>query len=500
MAAEHPGIVDELRAIDLFEDLSEDQLAVWAAAAYPRTLAPGDVIAEQGAPSTGLHLLLEGRVEALLRIDDRFDPAGTHVAPTWMGAIPTLTEAAVGVRMQAMTPGRLVTIPPEAFVDLLLSHRVVHRRIMRQMAPVFSRITAMNQRRERLAALGTMAAGLAHELNNPASAARRAAAAMADALDVLSSSLGEFVESGIEREEAYRLVLLQREALERAATRGPLDALDAADREDELTEALERLGVVAGWRLAEPLAGAGIDESWLEQVGALAGDGTGAALRWVAASLTAHGLADELRESTERMSALVSAVKTYAYMDRGEVVEVDLHEGIETTLAVLAHKLRHSEIQVVRHYDASMPKATVYGSELNQVWTNLLDNAIGALGQRGTITITSRQDAGVAEIVIADDGPGIPPEVIEHVFEPFFTTKAVGEGTGLGLDTAHRIVVDRHRGALQVASEPGRTAFTVRIPLQASSDAAPSMPRSSGASAGDARPVPGTSGYQRPSA
>ena len=469
MATEAPTTVEDLRAIDLFDDLGPAELEHWAAACRPRSLAAGDVLAEQGRPSEGLHLLLEGRVEALLRVDDRLEPAGMHDAPTWMGAIPTLTEAAVGVRMQAVTAGRVATIAPEDFVALLLSHRAVHRRIMRQMAPVFSRITAMNQRRERLAALGTMAAGLAHELNNPASAARRAASAMAEALDVLGASVGDFVESGIEREQAYRLVLLQREALQRAAEAGPLAALDAADREDELTDALERLEVPEAWRLAEPLAGAGVDEAWLERVAALAGVGTPAVLQWVAASLTARGLADELREATERMSGLVSAVKTYAYMDRGEVVEVDLHEGIETTLAVLGHKLKHSRIAVVRHYDPAMPLATVYGSELNQVWTNLLDNAIGALGDRGTITITSRHDADSAEVVIADDGPGIPPGVAEHVFEPFFTTKGVGDGTGLGLDTARRIVQDRHRGTLQLSSEPGRTAFTVRIPLRAAS-------------------------------
>jgi signal transduction histidine kinase len=401
-----------------------------------------------------------------------------------MGAIPTLTEGTVGVRMQAVTSARVATIPTEAFIELVLSHRLVHRRIMRQMAPVFTRITAINQRRERLTALGTMAAGLAHELNNPASAAKRAAAAMAEALDVLSSTLGRFVESGIEREEAYRLVLLQREALQRATERGPLAALDAADREDEVIDALERLEIDEAWRLADSLATAGIDRAWLDRVAELAGPGTSAAISWVAASLTAHGLAEELRESTERMSKLVGAVKTYAYMDRGEVVEADLHEGIETTLVVLGHKLKHTEIEVVRRYDSSLPKVTIYGSELNQVWTNLLDNAIAALGERGTITISTRHDGDSAEIVISDDGPGIAPDVVEHVFEPFFTTKGVGEGTGLGLDTARRIVVDRHRGSLSLASKPGCTAFTIRIPLQAASHSS-AVPSDGARHAGD---------------
>ena len=480
MGADDVPTVAELRVIDLFDDLTDEELARWAAAGERWTLAAGDLLWEQGDPPNGLHLLLEGRVEVLLLTDGRVEPVGMQSAPTWMGAIAALTETPVEVRNQAITPGRVVTIPPEAFIELVLSHRPVHRRIMRQMSPVFRRITAINQRRERLAALAAMAAGLAHELNNPASAAKRSASDLTEALDVLSSTLGSFVESGIEREEAYRLVLLQRDVVTRAADRGRLGTLEAADREDEITDSLERLGVSEPWRLAEPLAAAGVDDAWLEAVAELAGPGTEAALRWVGASLTARGLAEELRDSTERMSALVKAVKTYAYMDRGEVVEVDLHEGIETTLTVLGHKLRHSEIDVVRRYDPDLPRATIYGSELNQVWTNLLDNAISALDGRGTVTITSRYDGGCAEVVIADDGRGGGPADLERVFEPFFTTKDVGKGTGLGLDTARRIVEDRHRGSLQVASRPGRTAFTVRIPLRAASD-------TTGASAGGSR-------------
>lgn len=467
MAAGDVASVQDLRPIDLFDDLSDDELAAWAAAGRPRRFSPGDVLAEQDRPSPGLHLLVEGEVEAQLHVEGRIEPAGIHVAPTWMGAVAALTEAMVGVRMQAVSSGRVVTIPPGPFVDLVLAHRPVHRRIMRQMAPVYSRITAINQSREHLAALGTMAAGLAHELNNPAAAARRAAAEMADALDVLGSTLGHFVESGIERAEAQQLVALQQEALVRAASLGPLKALDAADREDEVLDALEDIGIGEAWRLAEPLATAAVDADWLGRVAELAGPGTEAALRWVAASLTARALAEELRESTERMSSLVGAVKTYAYMDRGEVVEVDLHEGLETTLVVLGHKLRHAGIEVVRDYDAGLPRASVYGSELNQVWTNLLDNAIDAIGERGTITVRTRRDGDQAEVTVTDDGPGIPPEVVDHVFDPFFTTKGVGAGTGLGLDTARRIVVDRHRGSLGVGSRPGETTFRIRIPLRA---------------------------------
>jgi signal transduction histidine kinase len=189
---------------------------------------------------------------------------------------------------------------------------------------------------------------------------------------------------------------------------------------------------------------------------------------WFPATLTAGRLAAELQESTERMSTLVSAVKSYSYMDRGELVEVDIHEGLETTLTVLGFKLKQTTIEVVRDYDRSLPKLTVRGSELNQVWTNLLDNAIDALGDSGTITIATRRDGDNCAVVeIADDGPGMPDEVVERVFDPFFTTKDVGHGTGLGLATARRIVVDRHGGSLTLDTRPGRTVFQVRLPLTA---------------------------------
>jgi signal transduction histidine kinase len=260
-------------------------------------------------------------------------------------------------------------------------------------------------------------------------------------------------------------VALHQQALDGAAAQTALGALDAADAEDALSERLEALGVAEPWRVAEPLAAAGVDEAWLERVATLAGPATDAALRWVAASLTARGLAAELQESTQRMSSLVAAVKSYAYMDRGELVEVDLHEGLETTLTVLGHKLKHAAITVVRDYDKTLPRLTVHGSELNQVWTNLLDNAIDAAGEDGTITVATRRDGDCALVDIADDGPGIAPEIRDRIFDSFFTTKEVGSGTGLGLATARRVVVDRHNGSLTVDSQPGQTVFHVWLPF-----------------------------------
>jgi signal transduction histidine kinase len=467
--SEPPVTVQELRAVDLFDDLDDAELAAWVPVAHTRHAHPGEVIAEEGEEPSGLTLLLEGEAQAVMSDRGRSEPVGRQHAPTWIGAIAVLTGGPLGVSMRAATESRLAVVPAEDFRRLAFAQPSIHRRVMQQVAPVMSRITAMEQNRERLASLGTMAAGLAHELNNPAAAARRAAAQLTEALDVISSVMAHFVEVGIERSEAAGLVALQQEAIARGAAAAALDTLDAADAEDALLARLEALDVEEPWRLAEPLAAAGLDQAWLDRVAELGGPAaTSTAFQWVAATLTARRLAAELEESTERMKALVGAVKSYAYMDRGGVVEVDLHEGLETTLVVLGHKLKHTEIHVVRDYDRTLPKVTVRGSELNQVWTNLLDNAIDALGPRGTITITTREESGWVVVEITDDGPGIPDEVTERIFDPFFTTKEVGRGTGLGLATARRIVVDRHDGSLTVVTEPGRTTFRVQLPLRQS--------------------------------
>jgi signal transduction histidine kinase len=460
----HPTVA-ELRPMDLFTELSDAELVAWCEAAEIEEYPAGTELATQDQTKTGLVLILDGTIEALVQDGTGDEPIGHHVAPTWMGAIPTLTGGPSAVRMVTRTDVRLARILPEPFVDLVLAHRTVFRRVMAKVRPVVRRLTAMEQNRERLASLGTMSAGLAHELNNPASAARRAAADLAETLEVLTATVGLLVEAGIEREQAGELVELQREAAATATNRAARASLDAADAEDAVTDALTEAGVSEPWQIAEPLASGGVDAEFIGRVAAVAGPATAASLRWIAASLNARELTNELRESTERMSHLVKAIKSYAYMDRGQVVQADVREGLETTLTILGHKLKHTQIHVERDYDPALPPLMVYGAELNQVWTNLLDNAIDALGESGQITITTRADGDCAEIDISDDGPGIPAEIRDRVFDPFFTTKDVGKGTGLGLQTARQIIVDRHHGSLTLESEPGRTVLRARLPI-----------------------------------
>jgi signal transduction histidine kinase len=457
--------LEDLRRIDLFDGLDDAELESWRAATQAFDVPAEEVVAEEEASPRGLLLLLEGRIRLYKVVEGRFEPVGHQEAPTWLQAIAAITESTIGVRIVAETDCVFGIVPLADFLDLALTHRSVHRRIMKAIGPVTARLSAIENNRERLAALGTMAAGLAHELNNPAAAVKRAAEQLADALDVVTGVIAAFVEAGLEREEAAALVALQREAQERAATAQARSSVDAADAEDEMLDRLEDLGVEEAWRLAEALAQAGVDDAWLRRVAEHAGPATTQALGWVVATLSARGLAAELQESAARMSDLVRAIKTYSYMDRGEVVSVDLREGIDATVKVLGHKLKHTRIEVRKDYDPAVPKLAVHGSELNQVWTNLIDNAVDALGDEGTITIATRLDGPCVRVDIADDGPGIPEDIRRRVLEPFFTTKEVGSGTGLGLDTVRRIVEDRHDGSIGFDTGPEGTTFHVWLPL-----------------------------------
>jgi signal transduction histidine kinase len=456
----------DLRSIDLFEGVDDDALLErWAEAATERWYEPNEVVMGVGERRVPFKLLLEGRLDGYLVADGREEHDHVHEAPTWLAAIAALSVSDARVTIRARERSRLGLIEPEEFRTLLCVTPPVFDRVLSVFGPVLQRIQGAELQREKLAALGRMSAGLAHELNNPVAAAKRTSAALSDTLDTLGGVIGEFVEAGVERTEAAGLVALQRDAIARAKTSAAGSALDAADAEDAMGDLLDARGVPGAWQLAEPLAAAGLDAEWLEQVAALAGPALPAAVRWVAASVTAHSLTEDLRDSTERMSALVQAIKAYTYMDRAALQEIDVHEGIDATLTILNHKLKHTHIAVEREYAPDLPRVCVYGSELNQVWTNLLDNAIDALGDSGTIRIATAPWGGDGvEVTISDDGPGVPEEAQRQIFEPFYTTKAIGSGTGLGLDTARRIVRERHEGDLRVSSRPGATTFTVRLP------------------------------------
>jgi signal transduction histidine kinase len=458
-------MIELLADLDLFQGVDDDTLAAFAAHGVEETLAVGATVTVQGEPVERFYVIADGTIEWSRCINGVDMVLSERHGPTYSGASNLLTGDPSVATGRASTPARVITWDADSFLAFLQATPLAMRTAVRLIAPIAQAAESSVRQQEKLAALGTLSAGLAHELNNPAAAARRTASELADALDTLQDTVHQFVASGMEREQVARLVELQQAARKGAAGAAPAAAMDAADREEALAARLDELGA-DGWRLAEPLAQAGVDDAWLEQVAEAAGGARVAALEWVAASLTATGLVAELHESTARISELVSAIKDYTHMDRAAVAEVDLREGLESTLTILGHRLKQGNITVERHYDRTLPRVTAHGSELNQVWTNLIVNSLDALDGQGTITITTRRTTAGVAVDIADDGPGIPPEQQSRVFEPFFTTKGVGEGSGLGLDIVRRIVAG-HRGDITVRSQPGATTFTVRLPVAA---------------------------------
>jgi signal transduction histidine kinase len=351
---------------------------------------------------------------------------------------------------RATEPSRLLSLNPGDFEGLLAHCPLAAHTILRTMAQRMQLTESVMRGQEKLAALGKLAAGLAHELNNPAAAAHRAAGQLREAL-------GDLLPGG---EPA-------------PATAAPLDPLARSDQEEAIADWLAERGVDDSWDLAPSLVEAGLDVPNL--AGLAAGtprETLSPTLRHLAAARTVRSLLDLLEGSTGRISTLVEAIKSYSYMDQAPLQEIDVHDGLESTLIILRHLL--NAIEVVRHYDPDLPRISAYGSELNQVWTNLLDNAIDALGGTGRITIRTAREGERVLVEIADNGPGIPPEIQPRIFEPFFTTKGVGEGTGLGLDICYRIVVGQHGGEIAVSSQPGETRFTVRLPIQHADTMTPS--------------------------
>ena len=320
-------------------------------------------------------------------------------------------------------------------------------------------------RRAKLISLGTMAAGLAHELNNPAAAARRSAQ---EAREVFRASSAKAIGLGalqMDPEERRAVAGLPEEVAARAENAGELDSLDRSDLEDEVALWLEDRGVAEAWDLSSTLVGSGLDAEWLDDLeGRLPENTVGEVVAWLASEVAGDELLREIQHASNRISELVGAVKSYSHMDKLASREVDVHAGLDSTLIMLGHKLKKGDVEVVRDYAKDLPHVCGRTGELNQVWTNLLDNAIDAVDGHGRITIRTATENGRVLVEIADDGPGIPEDVRERIFEPFYTTKDVGEGTGLGLDISHRVVVEDHKGDIRVLSEPGDTRFQVRLP------------------------------------
>jgi signal transduction histidine kinase len=456
--------LEELRALPLFDGLDDEQLGALVAAGAEHPFGAGEELFGEGQPADAWWVLLEGTITLLRRVGTEESALGLMSSPgQWAGGFQAWDPHGVYFATgRATTPGRAFRLPADRLATLADSWFPFGVHFIQGLANTVRRIESAARQREALVALGTLAAGLAHEINNPASAATRAVEALAGACDALLTSLAELGRRGISAEQYVELDGMRRSLGPRTTALSPLAA---ADLEDDLSEWMSAHGVERDWLLAPPLVAAGVDVSFCEQVREVLGDAAlGGGLEWLANSLTIAGLLEEIKDSTGRISDLVAAVRSYSQLDRASLQETDLREGIESTLVMLAHRLGDG-VTVVREYADDVPRIEAMAGELNQVWTNLIDNAVDAMNGSGTLRVSTATDGlGRVVVEIADDGAGMPKEVQARAFEPFYTTKDVGKGTGLGLDISRRIVVERHNGEIEIDSRPGRTVLRVLLP------------------------------------
>jgi signal transduction histidine kinase len=464
---------EALRELFLFERLDDGQLAWLAERGEVAVYEAGTTIYRVGEPATCLYVLLEGTLSLVMRAPggeievNRTDHRGTY-AGAFFAYLDLPLARSYGTGLRAVTDCCFWVLPAEDFGLAVREWFPMATHMLEGFAIQGMGSQQTVSTRERLVALGTVTAGLTHELNNPATAAARATTTLSERLAGLWDELAGLAGGGLDPGQLAGLVDLVREALGRRAGQPPLSPLEASDREDELGRWLEEHGVDGAWDLAPPLVAAGLDRGWLERVAATVGAAVlPRAVGLAATTCEAESLLDELAQAADRISALIGSAKQYSQMDRSPLQQVDVHDGLESTLTMLKHKLE-TGVEVVRDYDRSLPALSAYAGELNQVWTNLVDNAVDAMDGmdgRGRLTVRTGRDGDRVLVEIGDNGPGIPEPVADHIFEPFYTTKPVGKGTGLGLDICWRIVVQRHHGDLRFTSAPGDTRFQVLLPL-----------------------------------
>jgi len=462
-------IVADLRTISVFADLSADDLNWLAGRMEEVRYRGGEVYGRPGDPAEYLFVLLEGELQ-VERQDAPGSPFIIVTAGHVTGLLPFSRLTNFRGTARASLPSRGLRLHKRHFSEMVSRIPLLGQRLVALMSDRIREITRLETQQEKLMALGKLSAGLAHELNNPAAAARRAAQTLREAMEhirAVSMKLLQYNVTDKQRETLLQFEIELLEAFRNSSARAlsPQDPLEISDRTDDIASFLEQHKVEESWKVAPVLAEAGVTRPKLETLTADIGDPLlNNGLRRVSGLITVFGLVQEIDNSTRRISDLVTAIKRYSYMDQAPMQEVELHEDLENTLKIFAHRLK-TGVSVIREYDPNLPRVCAFGSELNQVWTNIIDNAIDAMNGKGELRIRTVRDFDYAVVEIADSGPGIPKEVQSRIFDPFFTTKKVGEGTGLGLDTAMRIVL-RHHGSIEVKSQPGDTRFRVRLPIQ----------------------------------
>ncbi|HEX6870925.1 MAG TPA: ATP-binding protein [Micromonosporaceae bacterium] len=461
----------ELRTLFLFESLAPEQLTWLAQRGRVEHRAAGTAAYTEGEPAEDFVVLLRGTVSMSRRLHgDEVEVTRTDQRGVYGGA----TQAYLGDQVEqvytntlrAVTDAEFFVLPAQTFA---VAMRDWFPMAMHLLEGLFFGMRASHTilgERERLLALGSLSAGLTHELNNPAAAAVRATAVLRDRIAGMRHKLALIADGRLDGRRLHELVELQEQAVKRAANVPRVSALAASDAEDAVADWLEEHGIGNGWDLAATLAAGGVDLPWLDEISDAVGpDNLEPAVRWLGYTIDTEMLMGEIDDSVTRISTLVAAAKQYSQLDRTPYQTVDVHELLDATLVMLAAKVPVG-VDVVTEYDRDLPRVPAYAAELNQVWTNLIDNALAAMPEGGTLTVRTLRDGDWLVVEIADTGVGIPAQVRPRIFEPFFTTKPVGEGTGLGLDISYRIVVNKHHGDIRVESEPGDTRFRVLLPLE----------------------------------
>ncbi len=484
MTTKLPCEPDELRTLFLFEALTDEQLAMLCANGHIETYQPGPICVE-GEPATCFYVLIEGElVMSKLSGGQDIETNRTSQRGVYCGAWQAFTgeqQQAYSTSVHVTKPSRFFVMDAPAFARFMQDQFPMAVHLLDGIAVGTERTRRIIDNREKLLALGQLSAGLTHQLNNPAAATARAAAELRDRVAGMRQKLAMLADGTVTPEALRALVRLQEEVAEQVAksTSQHLSAIETADAEDAVGEWLQDHGIDGGWDIAPTFVEGGIDTDWLERISAAtdeldASTSLEKAIRWLSYTIESELLLNQISEASKRISALVADAKQYSQMDRAPFQVADVHDLLRSTLVMFADRLGKDTgkdsktITVVKEFDQSLPEIPCYPGDLNQVWTNIIDNAIAAMrDEGGTLTVrTCREGEKMARVEICDTGPGIPEGVREHIFEPFFTTKPFGEGTGLGLDLAWNIVVKKHRGDLRVESVPGDTRFIVLLPLE----------------------------------
>jgi signal transduction histidine kinase len=462
----------QLRELFLFESLEPEQLEWLSDQGYVERWPAGEIVYAEGAPATCFFVLLEGTMSMFRSVENtEVETVRTDQRGVYSGATQAFLEAGRNpylTSVRAITDCTFWMIDARVFGERIREWFPMAMHMLEGLALGMRAGQALVGQRERLLSLGRLSAGLTHELNNPAAAAVRATATLRERVSKMRRKLAHLATADIDPEALVALTELQEVAVERMAKAEKLSPTQVGEAEDELTDWMEDHGIDNAWDLAPALVAAGVTTDGLDEIAdtlpdALLADG----IHWVAYALETEQLMVEIEDSTERISTLVAAAKQYSQMDRAPHQDVDVRDGLNSTLVMLHHKIKESgRIQLVKSYAEDLPLVPAHPAELNQVWTNLIDNAVQAMGaEGGTLTIRTALEGGCVLVEIGDTGPGVPKELQSKIFEPFFTTKPVGEGTGLGLDISYRVVTQRHGGDLRVVSQPGDTRFQVRLPL-----------------------------------